>query len=191
MQDPLLLSVQHIPPKGQQTVRYYGLYSNKARGMAGDDRPLLVPAPAPVSLDQQAPADEILLVPAPPKQTARALRVPLWRDLILRVWGGDPLRCPCCKGTMKVTGTLQRPEEIQFFLRLHGMWEGVINLPRPPPAPFYIEPMEPIRPPWRAIKEWIPIDNPEDGPSWFDQTILWQAPEVPLDDDRILVFAFD
>ena len=35
----------------------------------------------------------------PPKVTARAMR-PLWRDLILRVWGADPLQCPCCKGTM-------------------------------------------------------------------------------------------
>ena len=96
--------------------------------MAGGDRPQLVPAPPPVPLGRQAPADEILLVPAPPKQTARALR-PLWRDLILRVWGGDPLRCPCCKGTMKVTGTLLRPEEIEFFLRLHGLWEGGGALP--------------------------------------------------------------
>ena len=131
-------AVQHIPPKGQQTVRYYGLYSNKSRGMADTTRPMLIPAPAPVPLEQQVPAEEILLVPAPPKQTARALR-PLWRDLIIRVWGGDPLRCPCCKATMKVVGTLQRPEEIEFFLLLHGLWEGVINLPRPPPPPFDVE----------------------------------------------------
>ena len=78
--------------------------------MADTTRPMLIPAPAPVPLEQKAPTDEILLVPAPPKQTARALR-PLWRDLIIRVWGGDPLRCPCCKATMKVVGTLQRPEE--------------------------------------------------------------------------------
>ena len=41
-------------------------------------------------------ATEILLIPPPPKQTARAMR-PLWRDLILKVWGADPLQCPCCK----------------------------------------------------------------------------------------------
>jgi hypothetical protein len=32
--DFLAATVEHIPPKGQQTVRYYGLYSNKIRGMA-------------------------------------------------------------------------------------------------------------------------------------------------------------
>ena len=34
---------------------------------------------------------------------------------------------------MKVAGTMIRREEIEFFLRLHGLWEGIIALP-PPPA---------------------------------------------------------
>jgi hypothetical protein len=38
-------------------------------------------------------------------------------------------------------------EQIQFFLRLHGLWEGLIQLPRPPPPPFDIETMDPIEPP--------------------------------------------
>ena len=50
--------------------------------------------------------------------------------------------------------------------------------------------MEPIRPPWHALKEWIPVENPGDDPGWFDQTTRWQAPEIPLDDDRILVLEF-
>ena len=49
----------------------------------------------------------------------------------------------------------------QFFLRLHGLWEGIIHLPRPPPPPFDIETMEPIEPPWQAVKEWI-----ADAPLW-------------------------
>jgi hypothetical protein len=46
---------------------------------------------------------------------------PLWRDLILKVWSGDPLECPCCKGTMKPVRKVIRHEEIEFFLRLHGL----------------------------------------------------------------------
>jgi hypothetical protein len=61
---------------------------------------------------------------------------------------------------MKLVGALKRPEQIEFFLRLHGLWEGIIHLPRPPPPPFDIETMEPIEPPWQAIKEWIPDDEP-------------------------------
>ena len=48
---------------------------------------------------EKPPVAKPPIVPPPPKVTARAMR-PLWRDLILRVWGTDPLQCPCCKGTM-------------------------------------------------------------------------------------------
>jgi hypothetical protein len=37
------------------------------------------------------------------------------------------------------------------------LWEGIVMLPRPPPPPFDIETMEPIEPPWQAIKEWIAV----------------------------------
>jgi hypothetical protein len=35
------------------------------------------------------------------------------------------------------------------------------TLPRPPPPPFDIHTMEPIEPPWQAIKEWIPDEEPD------------------------------
>jgi hypothetical protein len=43
---------------------------------------------------------------------------------------------------MKLAGAVKRTEQIEFFLRLHGLWKGIIQLPRPPP--FEIETMEPI-----------------------------------------------
>lgn len=46
----LVAAVEHIPPKGQQTIRYCGLYSNKRRGMdarAGRYRPKMREAAAP------------------------------------------------------------------------------------------------------------------------------------------------
>jgi hypothetical protein len=124
---------------------------------------------------------------------------PLWRDLILKVWGGDPLECPCCKSTMKPVRTILRREEIEFFLRLHGLWEGIVHLPRPPPPPFDVETMEPIEPPWQAVKEWIPDDEPDlnwfnqarppsdSEPDSFDQSPAWQPEEIPLGDGRTLV----
>ena len=59
--------------------------------------------------------------------------------------------------------------------------------------------MEPIEPPWQAIKEWIPDEetdlegfnrprnplNPD--PDGINQSQTWQAPEIQLDDGRILV----
>ena len=54
---------------------------------------------------------------------------PLWRDLILRVWGADPLLCPDCKATLHPVDTFHRSGEIEFSLRLHGLWEGIIDTP--------------------------------------------------------------
>ena len=95
-----------------------------------------------------------------------------------------------------------RREEIEFFLRLHGLWEGLIQLPRPPPPPFDIETMEPIEPPWQAIKEWIPDDEPDldwfnrprnpsnPDPDGYDQSQTWKPEEIQLDDGRTLVLEY-
>ena len=105
--------------------------------------------PPPEKTDVEKPGTpKPPIIPPPPKVTARAMR-PLWRDLILSVWGADPLQCPCWQATMQCVGTIVRPAEVQFFLRLHGMWEGVIDLPPPPDPPFDIETFEPIAPPGR------------------------------------------
>jgi hypothetical protein len=203
--------IDHLPPKGKQTVRYYGLYSNKSRGQQSLIPDRIIQAPSSNQQSEinnhqseiQNSQSEILLVPAPPKQSAKSMR-PLWRDMILKVWGADPLQCPCCKAPMKLVGAVKRPEQIEFFLRLHGLWEGIIQLPRPPPPPppFDIETMEHIKPPWQAIKEWIPDDepdldwfnrsrNPSDpDPEGFDQRPTWKPDEIQLDDGRILVLEY-
>jgi hypothetical protein len=53
-----------------------------------------------------------------------------------------------------------------------------------------------------VIKEWIPDDEPdldwfnrprnpnEPDQDWFDQTPTWKAPEIHLDDGRILVLEY-
>ncbi|MCP5538289.1 MAG: transposase [Akkermansiaceae bacterium] len=204
--DFIAAALDHLPPKGQQTVRYYGVYSNKSRGIKRPAHPDIhackkhAQKPETIAAAIRDKPVQILLIPAPPKHSARDMR-PLWRDLILKVWGGDPLQCPCCKGTMKPVRTHLHPGEIEFFLRLYGLWEGVIKLPRPPPPPFDIETMDPIEPPWKAVKEWIPDQNPE--LDWFnrpripsappghrnayDQRPRWKPEEVPLGDGRTLV----
>ena len=59
--------------------------------------------------------------------------------------------------------------------------------------------MEPVEPPWQAIKEWIPDDEP--NLDWFnrprnpdlteeepiDQRSTWRPDEIRIDDERILV----
>jgi len=65
-----------------------------------------------------------------------------------------------------------RPEAIEFFLRLHGLWQALLNIPPPPDPPYDIESFEPIDPPWPAIQEWIPADE-------NDPDALWPS-ELPI-----------
>ncbi len=125
--DFLAAAIEHIPPTGQQrhaamsgtanrhsrillrrsqTIRYYGLYSNKTRGLT-KPTPKIIPR----SCGQRAKPQEnnfIIHNSSFKLPSARAMR-PLWRDLILRVWGTDPLKCPCCQGTMQRIETTLRP----------------------------------------------------------------------------------
>ena len=103
--------------QGVQMVRYYGWYSNKMRGVR-----------------QRALAPELVphrpgLSPPPP------LKLPSrkWRDLILRVWHVDPLRCPVCQNPMRVIAVIDDPRLVQKILRHLGVWHAPPA--RPPSAP--------------------------------------------------------
>jgi hypothetical protein len=80
--------------------------------------PIRLPAALPPAAIHVCGVGRVL----PPKALNRDDMRPLWHDLILKVWGGDPLECPCCKSTMKPVRKVIRHEEIEFFLRLHGLW---------------------------------------------------------------------
>jgi len=90
---------------------------------------------------------------------------------------------------MKVIDNLIRPEEVEFFLRLLGLWEGVIALPPPTRPPFDIETMEPLhipkKPDWTEDTESLSPD------SWTDSEPAWKAPERVLDEERLLVLDGD
>jgi hypothetical protein len=103
---------------------------------------------------------------------------------------------------MKIMRPVLRREEVEFFLRLHGLWEGLVCLPRPPPPPFDIESLQRMEPPWRAIKVWIPDDEPDlywfnrsrnpsnPDPDGFVQRPSWQPEEIHLEDGRTLVLDY-
>lgn len=42
--------------------------------------------------------------------------------------------CLLSNAHMKLAGAVKRPKQIEFFLRLCGLWERVIDIP-PPPRP--------------------------------------------------------
>ncbi len=81
------------PPKSQQTIRYYGIYSNKTRGMVAKTGETANRSREGGSYGAKPSTPEI--IPAPARHAAcRSIRT-LWRELIRRVWGADRHICPC------------------------------------------------------------------------------------------------
>ena len=107
---------QHIPNQGEHLVRYYGHYSNKARGLRakqGDQNENDQPQP-----DAQANPD------------SREVRK-RWAMLIQRIYQVDPLLCPKCGGTMKIIAFIEarQGQVVRQILEHCGLWQD------PPPRP--------------------------------------------------------
>ncbi len=102
-------------------VRYYGWYSNKMRGVRHRDLPpeLVIRRPG--------------VSPPPP------LKLPCkrWRDLILRVWHVDPLRCPVCQNSMRVIAIIDDSRVAKKILRHLALWHDPPARPPPQDLPSY------------------------------------------------------
>ena len=70
----------HVPNKGEQMVRYYGYYSNVARGKR-----------------KKAEEDELIPSILEPEGSSREYRKN-WARLIQKIYEVDPLTCPKCSG---------------------------------------------------------------------------------------------
>lgn len=110
---------QHIPNTGEHLVRYYGHYSNKARGLrakSGDEDDV------PQFVAHSSRAD-----PAARKR---------WAMLIHRVYQADPLLCPNCGGTMKIIAFIEarQGQVLRQILEHCGLWQDP-SPPRTPPRP--------------------------------------------------------
>jgi hypothetical protein len=140
---------QHVPPTGSHLIRYYGWYSNKARGMRrkAGDCPDFRGDPAQQGGEKgTVPLGRVKAAPAPTGNlpspsgrgaggegiTRRASQT--WAMLIKRVYEVDPLACPKCGATMKVISFIEPPQTdvIERILRHCGLW--CPSAPRAPPA---------------------------------------------------------
>ena len=102
----------HVPNKGEQTVRYYGHYSNVARGnRKKQDQDDLIPS---------------ILEPDGSSEEFRKS----WARLIQKIYEVDPLTCPRCSGGMKVISVIEDEEVIKKILKHLGLWD---RKARPPP----------------------------------------------------------
>lgn len=96
--------ITHIPNKGEQLVRYYGYYSNKARGMRKKtDTDMLVPALIDTEISK--------------KEFRKN-----WSQLIQKIYHADPLVCPKCSGKMRVISFIEEPDVIKAILLHLDLW---------------------------------------------------------------------
>ena len=111
---------QHIPDQGMQLVRYFGWYSNRARG----DRALK-------SGTRDAGDEARIEARMMPHRRAARMR---WAALIRRVYEVDPLKCRKCGAEMKIISFIERthqPEVVEKILKHCGLWTPTD--PRAPP----------------------------------------------------------
>jgi hypothetical protein len=114
---------QHIPEPRAQQIRYYGWYSNAARGHRAKVADSAVQAPVqPVIEDDDT--------------SYRKLCRMRWAALVKRVYEADPLKCPKCGATMKIVAFLERrdqPAVVERILKHCGLWDD--HRARAPPKP--------------------------------------------------------
>ena len=124
---------QHIPNQGEHLIRYYGCYSNKARGMQARQAQAPQAGQTACELSSDSP-------PAPDRLARRR-----WAMLIKRIYHADPLLCPECGGTMKIIAFIEARQDgvIRKILEHCGLWHD--PPPRAPPKPA--RPAQPVRPP--------------------------------------------
>jgi hypothetical protein len=101
--------LQHVPDWGEHLVRYYGWYSNRARGTRKAGK-----------ADPEAPDSVIEGVPEQvDPEISRAARA-AWARLIKTVYEADPLRCPHFGGEMRVLSVIKEAAVIERILRHMG-----------------------------------------------------------------------
>jgi hypothetical protein len=119
--DWLAQLVIHIPNRGEQMVRYYGYYSNRARG----DR------------KKNGKDDEVAALMESEVWSKQLRRS--WARLIQKIYNVDPLICPKCRGVMKIISFIEDKAVIEKILRHLGLWETHNHDPPVPNPAFILE----------------------------------------------------
>lgn len=95
----------HIPGRYEQTVRYYGWYSNKSRGMR-----------------KKTGTDDTIPAVMPNDMSSKESRQN-WARLIQKIYAVDPLVCPKCQGSMKIIAFIEELDVIEKILRHLDLWD--------------------------------------------------------------------
>jgi len=102
--DWLARLVTHIPDRYEQTVRYYGHYSNESRGMR-----------------KKANTDDTIPTVIPNEMSSKEFRQN-WARLIQKIYEVDPLTCPKSQRPMRIISFIEKLDIIERILRHLGLW---------------------------------------------------------------------
>jgi len=136
---------QHIPNKGEHLIRYYGYYSNKARGTRRGEGipPLRVGgvSPAPVATVCSDNAQDL----SRPQALARrrwAMLIKHVYQVIKHVYQADQLLCPVCGGTMKIISFIEarQGDVIRKILQHCCLWQDSPTRAPPPILDLFPKP---------------------------------------------------
>jgi len=125
--DALAALTAFIPEKGLQLARYYGFYSNKARGQRRRQSAAAA-IPAADSCSDAVQDDDF-----------RRFCRRAWARLIRKVYLVDPLACPKCGGRLRILSFIDDPCVIEKILRHLKLWD----LPERSPPPSRSTTLEP------------------------------------------------
>ncbi len=116
-----------IPDPRRHVVRYYGAYSNRARGQRRK---------AEGQLEGNGSGEAEEPVPPPPQRAALRRR---WANLIRRVYEVDPLVCPRCGAEMRIIGFITEPSLVKRILdHIRKRDRASRSPPHPQPAVAHI-----------------------------------------------------
>ena len=121
-------ATQHIPPRGKQYIRRYGLYSSRGRGIWNRLEYCCRLAPQgwkEKHLDNSPVTGETSIIPELTVEEREQKSA--WARLIKKVYGVDPLICPKCGSSMKIIAIIMDPEETVKIL------QHLVKIGRAPP----------------------------------------------------------
>jgi hypothetical protein len=118
---------QHIPPRGSQYIRRYGLYASRTKKKWSDMPHVMRLAPAGWKAECLKASDPVQLYyeksGVHDQESSRT-----WARLIAQVYEVNPLECPRCHAPMNVIAVITEPEEIRKILR------HLVKVGRSPPG---------------------------------------------------------
>ena len=103
----------YLTEKNEHQIRYYGYYSNKARGLRKKTQ----------ELEEKPEAETENSDTSAAKDTFSTRFKINWAMLIQLIYEIDPMLCPMCGGSMTVVKFIEKKDEIKEILKRCRLWE--------------------------------------------------------------------